>query len=47
MGDWIVADYISYLADVAAEWLAYGIGLGAILWVMSLGVGLIIGFVRY
>ena len=47
MADWLVAEHISFLADAAADWLAYGIGLGAILWVVSLGVGLIIRFVRY
>lgn len=36
-----------YLADIAAEWLAYGIGLGAIVWVLGAVVGLIWSFLRY
>lgn len=47
MSDWIVADYISFLVDAVSSWLAYGIGFGAMVWVLSQVVGLIYRFVRY
>lgn len=36
-----------YLVDVAAEWLAYGIGFGAIFWVVGSVVSLVWSFIRY
>lgn len=48
MADWfLVGDDFAFLVDIVTEWLAYGIGLGAIVWVISCAVGLIWQFVKF
>lgn len=46
-GAFLVGDDLTYLVDTAIEWLAYGIGFGAVLWMIGRGVGLIFYMVRY
>jgi hypothetical protein len=41
------SEMLAYLADIATSWLAYGIGFGAILWMIGQGMRLIFSFVRY
>lgn len=43
----LVGDDFAYLADIAAQWLAYGIGFGAVVWMIGQVVALIWSFVRY
>lgn len=46
--DWIlVGDDFGFLSQTVAEWLAYGLGLGAIFWMVGSGVALIFRFLRY
>lgn len=40
-------DDFTFLADIVSEWLAYGIGFGAIVWVISAGLGLLWSVIRY
>jgi hypothetical protein len=48
MADWILSgDDFTYLADVVSKWLAYGIGFGAVVWMIGQVIGLIYKFVRY
>lgn len=48
MADWILSgDDFTYLTDVIANWLAYGIGLGACFWMLGSIVALIYKFLRY
>ena len=48
MADWfLVGDNFGYLSDVVAEWLAYGVGLGAIFWLIGQVVSFVIRFLRY
>lgn len=48
MADWfIVADDLAFLTDNVVAWFAYGIGLGAILWIIGSMVHWISLFLRY
>lgn len=48
MADWfLVGDDFSYLVDAASSWLAYGIGFGAVVWMIGQVVALIYRLVRY
>lgn len=40
-------DNLSYLTGVATAWISYGIGFGAILWMVGQGMRLIFSFVRF
>lgn len=37
----------TFFADVISNWLAYGIGLGAVFWLVGQIVRIIVQFVRY
>lgn len=43
----LTGDELAYLVDTAIAWLAYGIGFGAVLWMIGRGVALIFSFVRF
>ena len=43
----LTGEDFAYLSDVLSNWLAYGIGLGAVLWLLGQGVRFVIQFVRY
>lgn len=43
----LTGEDLAYLVGTAVDWLAYGIGFGAILWMIGRGVALIFSFVRY
>lgn len=48
MFDWFfTGDEFVYLSEVVAEWLAFGLGLGAMAWVLSVVIGFIWSFIRY
>lgn len=48
MADWILTgDDFAYLSGVIAEYIAYGLGLGAVLWLVGAVVHVIWDFVRY
>ena len=37
----------AYLSDVVTCWLAYGIGFGAVFWLVGQGIRVIYSFLRY
>lgn len=43
----LTGDDLAYLVGTTVDWLAYGIGLGAVLWVIGRCIALIFSFVRY
>lgn len=46
--DWILTgDDFGFLSDTLAQWLAYGIGLGTIFWLLGQGVAIMFRFLRY
>lgn len=47
MDQYLLAEHITNLTEVGAAWLAYGIGLGGIAWVVGQGILLIYNIVRY
>lgn len=48
MYDWfLVGEDFGFLAGIVAEWLAFGLGLGAIGWVLSVVIGFLWSIVRY
>lgn len=48
MADWfLTGSDFGFLSDVASEWLAYGIGLGAVAWVIGQVVGLLFRLLRF
>lgn len=48
MSEWILTgDDFAYLAEVVFRFLAYGLGLGAVLWLVGAIVHVIADFVRY
>ena len=48
MADWfLVGEDLAFLTENVALWVAYGIGLGAVLWVVGCMVHWVYLFVRY
>lgn len=48
MADWILTgEDFAYLAEVVWRWIAYGVGFGAVLWLLGAVVHVIWDFVRY
>ena len=47
MIEWFALDDFTFMTDAVSTWLAYGIGFGAIFWIIGLVVALIFSFVRY
>ena len=48
MDDLVLAmDNLAYLTGVATSWISYGIGFGAILWMVGQGMRLVFSFVRF
>lgn len=48
MADWfLTGDDLSYLVEVVGTFLAYGLGLGCVLWLIGAIVHVIADFVRY
>lgn len=46
--EWMLTgDDFAFLSDNVGQWLSYGVGLGAIVWLVSQGVALIFRFLRY
>lgn len=43
----LVGDDFAFLADNVGAWMAYGIGLGCIAWLLGEGVALLFRFLRY
>lgn len=48
MVEWIITgDEMAYLAEVVGQFLAYGLGLGCVLWLVGALVHVVSDFVRY
>lgn len=48
MADWILTgEDFTYLVDIVSNWLAYGIGFGAVVWMIGSAIALIYRLVRY
>lgn len=48
MLDWfLVGEDFAFFTDIVAEWLAYGIGLGAVVWIIGQAVALIYRLLRF
>ena len=48
MADWFLStDDFAYFTDAVATWLAYGIGFGAVLWLIGQMVGVVYRFLRF
>lgn len=43
----LTGDDFTFFVDVVSNWLAYGIGFGAVVWIIGQAIGLIFRFVRY
>lgn len=48
IADWIlVGDDFGFISDNVAAYVAYGIGLGAIAWMLGQGIAILFKFLRY